>query len=431
VAPLLAEIVRYMPYLRVLPLIAAAAALLGATFPLICHISVAPDRDTGARLSYLYLANIIGSALGSYLVGFVLMDYFHLHEIAIILALLGIFLAIALTLPAQLTKLQFSSAVAACIVASAFVLLGADSLFAGFYERLLFKEKYMPGMTFYQTSETKSGVVNVTAAGVVFGGGIYDGKYNLDLVHDSNGIFRAYFLSAVHPDPKDVLIVGFASGSWSEVIANHPQVRSVTIIEINPGYFDLLKKHPLEAAVVENPKVQVVIDDGRRWLVRNPDRKFDMIVMNTTYNWRAHATNLLSADFLRMIRPHLKPGGIHYYNTTESEEVQATGVRVYPYGLRVANFLMLSDSPIKVDKDRWRDSLVKYTLHGRPVFDLSRPEDNQRLEQVLALSDTLNKPTKDFFSLEDAVSIRARTSGVRTITDDNMGTEWGEKAGIW
>src|SRR5262249_48317392 len=156
-------------------------------FPLICHISVRPDENSGARLSYLYLSNIIGSALGSYLVGFVLMDYFHLHEIAIILALLGIFLAIVLTVPAKFTKPQFYGAVSACVMAAVAVLMCADPLFDGFYERLLMKNRYSSQIRFFQISETKSGVVTVASDGTVFGGGIYDGHYNLDVVHDNNG----------------------------------------------------------------------------------------------------------------------------------------------------------------------------------------------------------------------------------------------------
>src|SRR5262249_4937420 len=142
----------------------------------------------------------------------------------------------------------------------------------------------------------------------------------------------------------------------------------LTIVEINPGYFDLLNKHPEVAGVITNPKVSVVIDDGRRWLVSNPEAKFDLIVANTTYHWRAHATNLLSVDFLHLIQAHLKQGGIYYYNTTSSDEVQATGVSVFPYALRVANCMMLSSQPITVDKERWQDALLKYSIEGRPVL---------------------------------------------------------------
>ncbi|MFL6301497.1 MAG: hypothetical protein ACJ71N_12910 [Terriglobales bacterium] len=431
VAPLLAEIVRHSAYYRELPVIALAAGLLGATFPLICHISVRPDENSGARLSYLYLSNIVGSALGSYLVGFVLMDYLRLREIAIVLALLGIFLAIVLTVPAKFTKPKFYAAITACAMAAIAVLIFAGPLFDGIYERLLLKDKYAPGMRFFQVSETKSGVVAVTRAGIVFGGGIYDGHYNLDLVHDKNGILRAYFIPAVHPTPENVLMIGFASGSWAQVIASYPKVKHFTIVEINPGYFDLLGEHPEVAGVVRNPKVDIVVDDGRRWLIRNRDAKFDLIVANTTYNWRAHATNLLSAEFLSLVKSHLNSGGIFYYNTTESDEVQATGVAVFRYGLRVSNFLMVSDSPISVDRQRLEQALVHYSIEGHSVFDLSREQDRQALDHSLRLTASIGPPTGNLYMLEFADSIRARTAGARLITDDNMGSEWSDKAGIW
>jgi spermidine synthase len=66
VAPILFVLVVHVSYLWALVPIGLAAACLGAVFPLLCHISIAPDGRAGARTSYLYLSNIIGSALGSF-----------------------------------------------------------------------------------------------------------------------------------------------------------------------------------------------------------------------------------------------------------------------------------------------------------------------------------------------------------------------------
>jgi spermidine synthase len=67
------------------------------------------------------------------------------------------------------------------------------------------------------------------------------------------------------------------------------------------------------AGVVDHPKVRIEIDDARRWLVRNRERRFDVIVSNTTPHWRAHVTNLLSAEFLALAKSRLNPGGILFY----------------------------------------------------------------------------------------------------------------------
>jgi hypothetical protein len=145
--------------------------------------------------------------------------------------------------------------------------------------------------------------------------------------------------------------------------------------------------------------------------------------MNTTYNWRAHTTNLLSRDFLEMVRPHLKRGGQLYYNTTGSSEVFATGLSVYPYALRVANFLIVSDSRITLDKQRWGSVLSHYEIDGVPLFVLSNPAHVQRLNEVLSLCDTFGENSTNL-ELESEETLRARTSQARIITDDNMGTEW-------
>src|ERR1035437_7506911 len=123
---------------------------------------------------------------------------------------------------------------------------------------------------------------------IVFGGGVYDGRFNTDMMHDSNELFRAFAVSGMQPEPRHVLMIGLASGSWAQVIANTPNVEDLTIVEINPGYLSLIRKHPEVASVLTNPRVHVVIDDGRRWMFGHPERRFDLIVMNTTFNWRAN-----------------------------------------------------------------------------------------------------------------------------------------------
>ena len=35
-------------------------------------------------------------------------------------------------------------------------------------------------------------------------------------------------------------MIGLSSGSWAQVIANDPDVASLTVVEINPGYLSLI-----------------------------------------------------------------------------------------------------------------------------------------------------------------------------------------------
>lgn len=424
VAPLMAFAVRSLALSATLPLITISTCLLGALFPLICHVSISPDYKAGARLSYLYLSNIVGSVTGTLLVGFVLMDLWSVRQISVFLASLGVVLGIGFACTV-LRGVRLAGTVVASIAGVLVITVSSKPLFARAYERMLYKNEYRPINQFAQLIESRGGIIAVSPDGIVFGGGVYDGRFNTSPIRDSNSIVRAYAISSFHPHPKNILMIGLSSGSWAQVIANHPQLEELTVIEINPAYLRLIPQYPQVAGLLRNSKVKIVIDDGRRWLVRNPARKFDVVVMNTSFHWREHISNLLSTDFLQLARQHLLPGGVLYYNTTWSAEAQLTGVSVFPYALRVINFLAVSDSPVQVDKARWKSILESYAIDGQPVFDLTQPGDRQCLSEMLSLADSVqSKNPEAQVAMEYGDTLRGRYRGKRLITDDNMGAEW-------
>jgi hypothetical protein len=161
-------------------------------------------------------------------------------------------------------------------------------------------------------------------------------------------------------------------------------------------------------------------------MLAHRDRKFDLIVMDTIYHWRAHATNLLSVEFLTLARSMLKPGGVIYFNTTFSDEAERTGAMLFPYAYRHALFMAVSETPIQVDKARWRRVLENYTLEGKRMFDLADPEDRKICDDILGLADTLPGGTYITRGMETRENILRRTEGLPMITDDNMATEWRE-----
>jgi len=294
-------------------------------------------------------------------------------------------------------------------------------LFASVYERLVFTKHYQPDVRFVKIIENRHGVIAVTAAGEVYGSGAFDGVFNTDLHDDSrNTIRRIYAAPLLHPAPADVLMIGLSTGSWAEVVANLPSVERVTVVEINPGYLELLPRYPAVAPLATDRRVRIDIDDARRWLKRHGSDRFDLIVANTTYNWRSNATSLLSREFLELVRAHLKPGGIYYYNTTGEGRVQRTGATVFPYAWRVNNMLAVSDSPLTPDFDRFRRGLTGYRSR-------SQPSSSAGLETVLI--DRIVEIVRD--EIESRESVLRRTAGLTLITDDNMGTEWTLPRSVW
>jgi predicted membrane-bound spermidine synthase len=314
--PALAHTVIHVPYEPTFVFVFIAAALLGSAFPLLAHAAIGPGGGAGKSISYLYLSNIIGSTLGSFLIGFLVLDHWSTRATSTFLLGLGFAAYVALVILSRPTgkKIVIAVSCAACLVLA----LSSGLIYSGMYERMLAKSGYRSGLKFGDLVENRSGVITVLQDGTVYGGGIYDGRFNTDLIDDTNGIFRAFAIAGLHAKPTNVLIIGLSSGSWAQVVANNPAVKDITIVEINPGYLPLIRKHKEVESLLRNPKVHLVIDDGRRWLVSQPDRKFDFILMNSTYNWRANVTNLLSREFLGLIRSHLNSGGIEYYNTTSS-----------------------------------------------------------------------------------------------------------------
>jgi hypothetical protein len=215
-------------------------------------------------------------------------------------------------------------------------------------------------------------------------------------------------------------MIGLGGGAWAQVVAHHPAVQHMTIIEINPGYREVIARHPEVASLLTNPKVEFVIDDGRRWLTRHPEARFDVIVANTTQHWRPHATNLLSREYLRLIRGHLSVGGVYYFNTTYSPAVIRTAMSEYPYGLCVINFAAVSDAPLRFDRTRFREVLGRYAIDGRPVLDLTSSEGLRRLDQVADSTD-----------VEDREGILAKYGNATIVTDDNMYPEWHPSPQRW
>jgi spermidine synthase len=305
------------------------------------------------------------------------------------------------------------------------ILAGVGALshpvYATIYDRLLFKNKY-PGLHFAEVVENRSGTIGVTPHGTVFGGGVYDGHFSTDLLNDVNIIVRPFALSAFHPAPQKLLMIGLGSGSWAQVAANHPQVESLTIVEINPGYLQLVAHHAQVASLLRNARVRIVIDDGRRWLMCNRQEKFDVILMNTSFYWRNHSSNLLSAEFLSIAKQHLKPGGVFFYNTTGSDDAIATGLSVFPFGLRVVNALAVSDSPLVLDRSRWKAVLLNYVIDGKHVVDAGDPGQVEKLDEVVNLPD--KAPANGFRFIETNSELRRRMVNRLIITDDNMGLEW-------
>jgi spermidine synthase len=400
--------------------VGVAAGLFGAVLPILADLSVRVDGLAGARVSYIYLANVVGSAAGTMTTGYWFLDIWTTKQLAAGLLAVGVAVSGCVLIRVSTSRsawLRFA-VVAGSVVPIAFV---HPYIFDRLYERLLFKD---PGNAdrFVDLVENRQGVIAVTPSLRVYGGGAYDGVISTDLIHDPNMIIRAFEGVALNPHPRNVLMIGLSTGAWAQVIGSSEEVEHLTVVEINPGYLSIIAKHPEVRSVLSNPKITIVIDDGRRWLVHHSDT-FDLIVANTTEHWRANTTNLLSREYVELIRRHLRPGGIYHFNTTDSQDAYKTAFVAFPYGMRFVNFASVSDSPFRLDSARWQRMLSRYRISGDPVLDLSDPAEQSRVTAVLALPGSLDLlPIR--MGLESRERMLARLGKASVVTDDNMLPEW-------
>lgn len=394
--------------------IVVISGLLGCIFPLLCHIAIRNiDDRVGQKTSWIYAANIIGATTGPLLTGYVLLDHFTLQQIIVSFCILPVSLALLLSFMLDLGPLPRGRAYATSLTIVALALISQFILYDHFWEKLRFAEAFGPDKRFKYLVEDKSGIIAVASTpngDVFYGGGAYDGAINTDPLNESNLISRAYMTAALHPAPKKVLMIGLSTGSWAKVISDHVGVESFTIVEISTGYLELVRTYPEVSGILSDKRINVVIDDGRRWLKLNPAEKFDLIVMNTSFHWREHITNLLSMEFLNLCRKHLNPGGVMYWNTTSNPVVVNTACHAFKYVTTYLNFVAASDSPFDMSTDARRQSFLMFQRDGKTMF-----EQNDSLKALL-----------DKYSRWPLLDVRDSflRKDLPFITDGNMASEY-------
>src|SRR5258706_5274898 len=236
---------RKIPFLASAPAFFAAAALIGRVLPLLCQVAIPPDDKAGRSVSFIYVSNIIGSACGSLGIGFFLMQQFDLRSVSLGLGMLAVLMGSTVLIFKKGRQGMPPAWALALILVSMIAVPASAGLYSLLFERLIFGNRPEARTAFAHVVENRNGVIGVTQDKAVFGGGAYDGYFNVDPIHDANLVVRVFALSAFSPAPKRILVIGLASGSWGQILANHPQVETLDALEINPGYLQRMRKYSL------------------------------------------------------------------------------------------------------------------------------------------------------------------------------------------
>lgn len=401
--------IHFRTYWYGLILVFLATLSFGCIFPLLVSLHKKNSNSVSRSVANVYTANILGSTLGPLVTGFVLFDRFSLADSSLVVTAICLLSAVVASL-----KSRSKISIAAGIIIFLVMIQLHPSLHKNLYLRVMYMARSKYVSPFKHVVESKSGVICVTSKDKVYSGGAYDGVVKVDLNEQSNPeIIEPFLLSLIHPRPKKVLQIGLATGAWAQVMVHNPQVESLTSIEINPGYLEVIKKYKAVSSILANSKMDIVIDDGRRWLRRNPDTKFDVIVMNTPFHWRSGVANLLSDEFMKMLKAHLKEGGVIYINTTRSKESARTVATNFKYVWENGIYLAASDSPFITDKEIFKQIIDNYTIDGKKVVDIEDKRSRRTYDRLMGID-----------VVDSRNEILNRTAQHDIITDDNMACEF-------
>jgi spermidine synthase len=283
---------QWMAMLVVLAGICPLCALLGYLTPSLV------DQYAGgqpAAAGKAYSINVVGCILGPLFASYLLLPFLS-ERMAMILLGLPL-LALCLICGRTLTFGQRTASTLAGIGALAWCVFGAGD-FAGLVA------KSSPG------TQTRR---DYAASVISFGQDL-----NKRLLVNGVGMtaltpetkFMVHIPMAFHKTkPESALIICFGMGTSFRAALSWDV--PTTAVELVPSVPDSFGFYYDDAALCRNnPKGQVIIDDGRRFLKRTSE-KYDVMVIDPPPPVEAAGSSLLySKDFYEVVKQHLKPGGI-------------------------------------------------------------------------------------------------------------------------
>ncbi|MEW9699234.1 polyamine aminopropyltransferase [Paenibacillus sp. SI8] len=117
-----------------------------------------------------------------------------------------------------------------------------------------------------------------------------------------------------HPNPEYVLVVGGGDGGVIREIMKHPKVKKAVLVDIDGKVIEYSKKYlPTIAAELDNPRVEVIVNDGYMH-IHDHKNTYDVIMVDSTEPV-GPAVELFSKGFYQGIFDALKEDGIFVAQT--------------------------------------------------------------------------------------------------------------------
>jgi len=114
----------------------------------------------------------------------------------------------------------------------------------------------------------------------------------------------------MHPNPKNVLVIGGGDGGTIREVLRHSGVEKVTMVEIDGAVIEACKEHlPKIAAAFDDPKLTLLVDDGIAFIEKAESETYDVILVDGS-DPVGPAEGLFSVSFYTHCYRALKRDGI-------------------------------------------------------------------------------------------------------------------------
>jgi spermidine synthase len=330
-----------------------AAVLWGASFPLALAAAASRGQDPGRLVGGLYAANTVGAIVGSLGSSLILITWLGTQTSQKLLIAASAVSALLMLVPISSsnseTRLSTSQAlrlVAAMVVVVVLVITvpalpGKFVAFGRFLPSRGFQNevRYVgEGLTAsVAVTEEPGGILNYHNAGKVQAS---SWPQDMRLQRMLGGL-----TTLVPRNNQSFLVIGLGAGITAGEVSINPDATHVAIAEIEPLVPQVVSQWfgDLNYDVVENPRVEVHIDDGRHFLLTT-DETFDGITSDPLDPWVKGAAALYTKEFWETVKERLNPGGVatvfvQLYESTEDavKSEVATFLDVFPDGAVFAN----------------------------------------------------------------------------------------------
>ncbi len=343
--------------------ILAPCVIMGASFPILSAIAYEQSGKTGSAVGRTYFANTIGNVCGGLAVGFLLLPLLGTEGTLFALSAAGILSILVFAAFSKSDKaakrLGLCAGAVVAVIAFSFVFPKRTQLYVAMHVSPMSQQWRASVKTFAEEGED--------GLALLFHNGEHFQNFLNGYSHGTKPDYkyhREFFEAIGHmPEAKSVLIVGFGSGTITELVLKQPQITDVTVVEISGANLRNMRKSPL-GGCFNDKRLKVVSDDGRRLLQRSA-KKYDLILLDPLRASEAYSNNIYSREFFRLASSRLNNDGLIMLWLDEHHVIPKTVANVFAHVKLFNYFLLASQNQLDLDEKEQDRLLGLYSEEER------------------------------------------------------------------